>query len=519
MALDKTTLQYTPLEAIPVIVSELRNSFYEQTTLPIEWRKMQLRKLYWGIKDNETKIKEALQSDLRKSALETYTGEIAIALSDLLYVLEHLDEWAKDETMGREFIIGFSKPRVRKEPLGVVLIIGAFNYPVQLTLCPLIGAIAAGNTALIKPSENSPASALVITQIIEKYLDNNCFRVVHGAIDETAAILNQRFDKILFTGSGFVGRIVAQAAAKHLTPCILELGGINPAIVTKNADVELAAKRIAWARMYNAGQVCAAPGYVMVHPDVEEQLITGIANAWKEFFPNGAKNSPDFPRMNNARGFQRVKKMLADTQGRILVGGDTDETDNFIEPTLVKVDSPADAVLREESFGPVLALVTHENLDEAIATIRTICATPLALYIFTNDKQEQEKILRGTRSGSSVINDCLIHVGIKSLPFGGVGESGYGAYRGKQSFEAFVHKRGIVSQKSWMEKILTNRYPPYSAKKLQRIQSNARKPNFGRDGEVATSWLALILKLGSWSLSGAAARYAVLLLGKISPIK
>lgn len=502
----------TPADTIPGIVDGLRETFFTQKTRPLEFRKVQLRKLYWGIKDNEKRLVAALTADLKKPTLESWMSEILWCLKDILIMLENLDTWASDDVAGRELLLGFGKPRVRKDPMGVVLIIGAFNYPVQLTLSPLIGAIAAGNTVLLKPSEISSHSAAVITHIIETSLDKSCYRVVNGAKDETTAILEQKFDKILFTGSGFVGRIVATAAARHLTPCILELGGINPAIVTKKANVKLAAKRIAWGRMTNSGQVCAAPGYVLIHPDVEEEFTKHIKAAWREFFPRGAKTSNDMARMNTARNFHRVKQLLSDTQGQILAGGDSDEKSLFIEPTLVKVHSATDPLLREETFGPILPMLAVKNVDEAIKTIRVVGDTPLAVYIFTDDKEEQTKLLDGTRSGGSTVNDVLMHIAIKTIPFGGVGESGYGAYRGKDSFDAFVHKRSVVWQKSWMEKLLKNRYPPYDDSAIGTLKHMNGSPNFGRDGKVKFNLLSWLFKLGSSSVKGALGRYVLLVL-------
>ncbi|KAI5805562.1 aldehyde dehydrogenase [Peziza echinospora] len=512
MSSELQPLVPTPIEAIPSMVAGLRESFYAQAPFPLEWRKRQLRQLYWGIEDNTESIVAALKADLRKPEVEAHISEIATVTEELLYMLKNLDEWSKDEYGDMEMAVGFSRPIIRKEPMGVILIIGAFNFPLQLVLSPLIGAIAAGNTALIKPSESSPATAVVVTRIVEKYLDNNCYKIVNGAVDETKAVLKEEFDKICFTGSGTVGRIVAEAAAKHLTPCILELGGINPAIVTKNANIKLAAKRIAWGRALNSGQVCAAPGYILCHPEVEQELVADIAKAWKALYPNGVQASGDIARMNNNRSFNRVKSLLQSTKGEILLGGNLDETDSFIEPTLVKVDSPTDPLLRDEAFGPIIALLTEADLDRALITIRTICATPLAVYIFTNDKKEQNKLLEGTRSGGVTINDVLMHVALKSAPFGGVGQSGYGNYTGKASFDAFVHRRSVVVQANWMEKLLAMRYPPYTAGKLAKFNSTSKtKPNFDRNGNVKNAWIGLAVRLGGRSIKAGLARWALML--------
>jgi len=265
--------------------------------------------------------------------------------------------------------------------------------------------------------------------------------------------------------------------------------------------------------VFGLGQVCAAPGYVLIHPDVEEEFIAGVKAAWREFFPRGAKTSNDMARMNTTRSFHRVMGILKNTQGTILAGGDSDEASCYIEPTLVKVHSATDPLLQEEAFGPVLAMLAVPSVDEAIKTIRIVGDTPLAVYIFTDDEAEQKKLLDGTRSGGSTVNDVLMHIAIKTIPFGGVGESGYGAYRGQHSFDAFAHKRAVVWQASWMEKLLSARYPPYNPKNLERMKFlNGGKPNFGRDGKVKFNVLSWIFKLGGGSIKGAFVRYLALIL-------
>ncbi|KAL7271039.1 Hexadecenal dehydrogenase [Rhizina undulata] len=503
----------TPVDEIAPSVAQLRETFLSQKTLPLSFREEQLRKLYWGIKDNEQRLIAALKEDLRKPVHETYIAELVWCTADITYVLDNLKVWAKEETAPTSLLYKLMSPRIRKDPLGTVLIIGAFNYPVNLSIGPLIGAIAAGCTAVVKPSEMAPYTAAIITRIIEKYLDPTCYRVVNGGVPETTKLLDLKWDKILYTGSANVGRIIAAAAAKHLTPVILELGGLNPVLITKSADAKLAARRVAWAKVHNAGQICICPNYIMIHPDLEADFVETYIAHMKKFFPNGAKASPDFGRIVNDRHFKRIKNLLDNTQGTILYGSDTDESEKYIEPTLVKVHNADDSLLSEEIFGPVLPMLVVKELDEMLSLVRQIGDSPLGLYAFANEKDVQEKILRGTRSGGVTINDTMIHASITTLPFGGVGESGSGSYRGQASFDAFTHRRTVVSQPSWLESQLGMRYPPYTHKKLEKFKASSgdRKPNFGRDGKLYyTSIWAKMLLLGARDKRGGLLRYMAL---------
>jgi len=366
-------------------------------------------------------------------------------------------------------------------------VLRAFNFPIQLSLGPFIGAISAGCTAILKPSESSPHAAAVMQKIIAEYLDPSCYACVQGAVPETTALLDQKWDKIFYTGSATVGTIIAKKAAETLTPVTLELGGRNPAIITKNADPKLAARRLLWAKTFNAGQVCVSQNFTLIDKEILQPFVREMKNQLQEFYPQGARSSPDYGRIVNQRQFQRLKKMLDESKGKILLGGTMDEDDLFIEPTVVQVDSMEDSLIKDESFGPLLPILPVTDLDEAIRIANEVHATPLGLYPF-GTKAEMEKVLSQTRSGGATLNDGFFHASIPTLAFGGVGDSGQGAYRGKASFEVFTHRRSVTTTPGWMEGMLDIRYPPYNAKKLAKVLGmNEMKPNFDRDGR-AIGW-------------------------------
>jgi beta-apo-4'-carotenal oxygenase len=352
---------------------------------------MQLRKLYWGIEDHADALVESCKQDLAKPVFETYISEIDWCKNDIIFVTRNLEKWMKDEPAPDiAFTNSLLNPTIRKEPLGTVLIIGAYNFPVQLQLGPFIGAIAAGCTAVLKPSEVAPATAMVIKKIVEEYLDPNAYSVVNGAVPETTALLNEKWDKIFYTGSAGVGTIIAKKAAETLTPVCLELGGRNPAFITNKADPRLAARRLLWGKLLNAGQVCMSENYVMVEKEILPAFIEQLKITLKEFFPNGQKASPDFARIVNNRHFLRIKKMLDETHGKILIGGEMDESQNFIELTVVQVEDDKDSMLVDESFGPLMPILVVDNIETAIRTANSVHSTPLGLYAF-GSKAETNK--------------------------------------------------------------------------------------------------------------------------------
>lgn len=380
----------TALEAIPKLAASSRLAFRTHKTKNIRWRQVQLRKLYWALEDYGPHILNALMSDLHKSEYESLLTELDWVKNDCLFMLDNMEKFAKDDKLGSPQVpLTFSmmKLRVKKEPLGAVLIIGPYNYPIQLTLGPLIGAIAAGCTAVIKPSELTPATAAVIKALIENRLDTKAFAVVNGSIPEVNALMDEKWDKIMFTGSAAVGTIIAKKAAETLTPVCLELGGKNPAFVTKNANLALAARRLLWSKTLNVGQVCLAQNYVLVDKEVVSSFIEFLKAAYKEMFPQGARASADLSRVVNQRHFQRLKAMLDATKGKIVMGGDMDEADLFIEPTAVLVDSKKDSMVVDEAFGPIFAILPYNSLDEALNVAYSVHKTPLSLFSFGSDAE------------------------------------------------------------------------------------------------------------------------------------
>ena len=438
------------------------------------------------------------------------------------------------------------RPRVRKDPLGAVLIIGTYNFPIQLTLGPLIGAIAAGCTAVLKPSESAPAAAAIVQKVVESALDPSAFAIVQGAVPETQKLLDEKWDKIFYTGGAAVAKIISKKAAETLTPVTLELGGKNPALVTKNADMRLAARRLLWGKTVNAGQVCVSQNYTLIDETVLPTFLSEFKTALAEFFPNGVKASKDYGRIINARQFQRLKKMLDESEGKILLGGTMDEGELFMEPTVVQVTGPDDSLLRDESFGPLIPIFPVKDLETAIRLANEVSGTPLGLYPFGN-KAETKRILNETRSGGATVNDAFFHASIPTLPFGGVGESGQGSYRGRASFDCFTHRRTVVETPGWMEGLLAVRYalsppsgfpqrttiyagvmkinkvplltsafryPPFAGtKKLKQYRGMSDlKPNFGRDGKVQFSLVNYVLTLGGKSARRGLLRWLVVAL-------
>lgn len=383
----------TAVDTIPEICSNTRATFRTLKTKDLEYRKVQLRKLYWAVKDHHAQLEEAFIRDLRKSSYEATFTEIDWVANNCLFVLKHLDKWAKDEPMGSPEIplhFKINKVKIRKEPLGTALIIGTYNFPFMLCMDPLIGAIAAGCTAVLKPSEGAPNMAMVLKDIVESALDPTAYRVVNGAVPETTALLDEKWDKIFYTGSAQVARIICKKAAENLTPVSLELGGRNPAFVTRNADLKIAAKRLLWGKSLNAGQVCLSQNYVLVEREVLDEFIKHLRAAYDECFPGGAKASSDLARIINERHFLRMKKMVDETKGKIVIGGEMDQADLFIAPTAVLVDSTSDSMMVQESFGPIWSIMPFDTLAQAIDIANSVDPTPLALFGFGTREEFNE---------------------------------------------------------------------------------------------------------------------------------
>lgn len=507
----------TPIDDVSSIHQKVVDKFHTHSTRPIAYRLKQLRALYWGLKDEEPALLEACKLDLGKSAYEAYLTEVGWVLNDIIFMTKNLARWMKDEKAEDiDLTNRFMQPRIRKDPLGAVLVIGAYNFPLQLSLGPLVGAIAAGCTAVLKPSESAPNAARIMQHVISQSLDQDAYQVVQGAVPETTALLDRKWDKIFYTGSANVGTIIAKKAAETLTPVALELGGRNPAIITKSAEPRLAARRLLWAKLLNVGQVCVSQNYILVDKEVLPEFVRQLELALREFQPQGAEGNDDYGKIVNERQWQRLKDMLDSTKGKVLMGGKTDKSTLFFEPTIVQVESADDPLLKEESFGPLIPILPVEDLDEALRTANSVHATPLGLYAF-GSKAETEKILSETRSGGASINDAFFHASIPTLAFGGVGDSGQGAYRGKASFDCFTHRRSVTTTPSWIESMLDIRYPPYSKDKFKKLKKMTdSKPDFDRNGKSTGGLFWWTLGLGGKGKASAAARWTLVAIAAVA---
>ncbi|RZF23239.1 MULTISPECIES: aldehyde dehydrogenase family protein [Halobacteriovorax] len=409
------------------------------------------------IKDLEPRIVDALKADLRKPRFESFLSEIDFCLHEIKTVKKKLKKWMKPRRVCSPLPFMPAKSRIHFEPYGQVLVIAPWNYPFQLAIVPLIGAIAAGNKVILKPSEVAPNTSSILNELISSALDSEIAAVVEGGVDETTELLNLKFDYIFYTGNGHVGRIIMAAAAKNLTPLTLELGGKSPAIVgTKNLD--LAAKRIVWGKFFNAGQTCVAPDYVLLRKEDQDEFINSAKKYLVQFYGDNVKNSPDYGRIINERHFDRLNALVK--KDDVLIGGDVDKSDLYISPTFIKANESSE-IMQDEIFGPILPLVNIDNLDEAIAYVKRH-DKPLACYAFLDKTSEKNRVINEISSGGMVINDTIIHLSNDQLPFGGVGESGMGAYHGKHSFELFSHRKSVMNRAFFLENDL--RYPPYSKK-------------------------------------------------------
>lgn len=427
-------------------IHELKQSFASGRTRPLNYRKGQLNALARLIDDNEKLICEAVNKDLRKSTYETILSEVAVVRNDIKIHLSNLSSWASPETIARSIPTFFDKTYNTREPYGTCLIIGAWNYPFQLTVLPLVGAISAGNCAIVKPSEVSPETSRLLASLLPRYIDQKCYQVVEGAVDETTYLLSEKFDFIFYTGSPAVGKIVYEAAAKHLTPCVLELGGKSPVFFDDDVPkFDYCVKRLIWGKLINCGQTCVAPDYILCTEQTRERLVPAIQRTIREFFGDSVKDAPQYSRMVTQRHTARVRKLLDSTRGKIAFGGKTDEENKFVEPTVVTDVSLDDPLMQEEIFAPILPIYTVDSVDEAISVINSR-DKPLTLYVFTGNDKNFNKIRDNTSSGSISRNETLLHLTIDGLPFGGVGNSGMGAYHGKYSFDAFSNLKPVYEK-------------------------------------------------------------------------
>ena len=445
------------------ILQQQKTFFNTHATKDLDFRKAQLQKLKKLVKSNEKLLYDAIYQDFGKSEFETFGTEISFVYKDIDYYLKNLKSFAKPKSVLTNIVNQMGSSKIVFEPLGNCLVIGAWNYPYQLTLTPVIAAIAAGNTCMIKPSELPENTMKAMAKLINENFDAQFLYVVEGSVEETTAILKLRFDKIFFTGSPRVGKIVYKAAAEHLTPVTLELGGKSPAFVTEKADLNIVARRIVWGKFINAGQTCVAPDYLYVAENIKAKFLKVLIEEIKK--RNYTDNVDHYCKIINERNFDRLEKMI--DREKVVFGGETNREKRYISPTVLDNVTWEDAVMQEEIFGPILPILTYKNLETAMQTV-VEGEKPLSAYLFSNDAKEQKLFTEKLSFGGGCINDTLMHLSNDRLPFGGVGNSGIGHYHGKFGFEAFSHQKAILKKSNYLEPEL--KYPPYSDAKLNILK-------------------------------------------------
>ncbi|NKI34704.1 aldehyde dehydrogenase family protein [Wenzhouxiangella sp. XN79A] len=447
------------------LVERLRVAFDSGVTRPLDWRRGQLDAMKSMLEENEGVIAEALHADLRKPPQEVLLGETALLFAEIKHARSRMERWARPRKVHTPAIAQPGRSFIQPDPLGVALIIGAWNYPLQLTLAPLIPAIAAGNCAVLKPSEVAPYTSKMIANLVPRYLDRNAFAVVEGAVPETTALLAQRWDHIFYTGGAAVGKIVMKAAAEHLTPVTLELGGKSPAIVDDTADLKSAARRLAWGKALNAGQTCIAPDYILVSPGRRDALIAEMKKQFTEMLGDNPLASDDYAAVVNEKHFERVAALIA--QGEVAIGGRTDPETNKIEPTVLLNPDLDATVMTDEIFGPVLPVIESDDLDASIEFVRR-GDKPLSAYLFTRSRASEQRFLSELACGSVCINDVMMFMSNPDLPFGGVGMSGMGQYHGQAGFDRFSHLKSVMKRGRFPDPSI--RYAPYSDFKTKLLK-------------------------------------------------
>lgn len=448
---------------IQELAAQQRTYFNTGATRTAAFRRQALERLRAALLEHEEELNAALLADLNKAPAESYFTETGMVLEELRFQLKHFEKWMRPRRVTTPLAQFPSRGELLPEPYGCVLIMAPWNYPVQLCLTPLVGAIAAGNCAVVKPSAYAPASSAAIARLLGEIFPPEFVAVVEGGRAENQALLEQKFDYIFFTGSPAVGREVMAAGAKNLTPVTLELGGKSPVIVDATADIPLAARRIAFGKVLNAGQTCVAPDYLLVHRSVKDAFVREYRRALEEFFPGG--DYEELPCIVNDKHFRRDSCLLAEQ--RVLIGGETDATRRFIAPTLLDETDPAAPVMQEEIFAPILPMLCWQEREEAVRFVQSR-PKPLALYLFTRDKEMERAVFDRCSFGGGCVNDTIVHLACSGLPFGGVGNSGMGSYHGKQSFDTFTHYRSVLKKANWLD--LPMRYHPYRGEKLRWIK-------------------------------------------------
>ncbi|CAF1507109.1 unnamed protein product [Rotaria magnacalcarata] len=465
----------TRLDDVENIFKGLRESFDSGKTKSLSWRKNQIEQLYKMCNEQKHVFASALNDDFHRPSFETLVFDCGSIRNECTHALNEIDEWVRDKKISDAFAFAMLDKYIHPEPLGVALIIGSWNYPYLVTLTPLVGAIAAGNCVILKPSELAPKSAAIMAAMVERYLDPSCVRVVLGGADHVQVLLKGDINKVFYTGSTTVGKIIMKAAAEKMIPVTLECGGKNPVYIADDANMEICAKRIAWGKAINCGQTCLAPDYILCSKTTENRIVPEIIKAWRQFYTDTPLNSESYCHIINNRHFERVKKLI--NQNKVVHGGETDSENNYIAPTIMTDVTENDDIMREEIFGPILPFITANNEAEAIKFMNNR-DKPLALYVFSSTKSLAQRIINSTSAGSTCVNDVIFQIAAPSLPFGGVGASGLGSYHGKYSFDTFSHQRTVVYAPNWTEPILSKRNPPYNPtitglmEKLTKVHRN-----------------------------------------------
>ena len=448
------------------LVEKQRAYFAEGKTLPIEGRIRALNRLEQALKNREEELCRALKADLGKSRIESYMCEVGLTLSELGYVKRHLRSWSRDKRVRTPLAQFHARSFTVQEPYGVVLVMSPWNYPVLLTLEPLIGALAAGNCCVVKPSAYSPETSAVMASILREIFPEEYVAVVEGGRQENQGLLAQRFDYIFFTGGVNVGKLVMEKASAHLTPVTLELGGKSPCVINESANLKLAARRLAFGKYLNCGQTCVAPDYVLVHEKVKERFLEYVKEEITHMYGRKPLENPDYGKIINRKHFDRLLGLI--DESKLVFGGESSEETLQIAPSVLDRVTPEDAVMQEEIFGPLLPILTVRSMDEALAFVNAR-PKPLAFYIFTQNKSVEQMFLRRASFGGGCVNDTIIHLATSAMGFGGVGNSGMGSYHGKKSFETFSHEKSIVKKYTWLD--LPMRYQPYTKQKDKMIRT------------------------------------------------
>ena len=451
--------------SIPDIVTRLRSTYATGKTRSAQWRIQQLQQVKKMTLDNEHKIRAALEADLGKCQQEAWTAEISYISTEVEHTIKHLKKWMKPRKVKTPLIAQPGKSYLQPEPLGVALIIGAWNYPWQLVIAPYVAALSAGNCAILKPSELAENTSRLMAELVPKYLDGDAVAVVEGGVEESTELLKQRFDHILYTGGEAVGKIVMRAAAEHLTPVTLELGGKSPCVVDKSANLDVTVSRIAWCKWMNAGQTCVAPDYILVDESIKDVFIEKLQAKITSFYGENPADSKDYARIINTRHWARIMGLLEGQN--IITGGDGDEQTRYIAPTLVFEPDPESPLMQQEIFGPILPILTYRKTEEAIHFINQR-SKPLALYVFSKDKLVTHAVLHQTSAGNVCVNDGMMFMTNQDLPFGGVGTSGMGSYCGQAGFDTFSHLKAVMERSFALD--VDIRYPPYTEKKLKMLK-------------------------------------------------